>query len=555
MANSLLTGVSGLRAHQQMLDVVGNNLANTNTTGFKAQRVRFADLVYQTLNPGQGSTDGTTGGVNPEQVGLGVKTAAIDVNLQQGALETTQNTFDLALQGEGFFVANDGAQNVFTRAGAFGVDSNNFLVDPANGFRVQRFGTVGEGSATLPTFQAAGDNNIKIPLGVGIPGRATTKITMQGNLSANAVGPQAQTLTTSQPFKAGGVAATATTLLNGLDDNQIDYVAGDQVRLQGLTQAGAAVDTTFAVGPTSTLGDLVNAINANFPSSTASLDAQGNIVVTANNTGPSTLDVRFSDNAGNTGLTSFGNHSPTVTTIGKDGDIVPTGIQFFDTQGTPHFLSLQFQKVGNNVWNMTASIPSAEGTMIDNQVNGITFNDDGSFRLVNGTGAGDANLVVQITGLSAAQNMSLVLGTGGTFDGLTQVGGSSSAVAKDQDGYSAGFLSDVSVSQDGVVNGVFTNGRILPIAQLAVANFANAGALLRGGDNYASITSESGPALIGGGQSAGRGAVVQKALESSNVDVALEFTRLIIAQRGFQVNARTITASDEVLKELADIIR
>src|SRR3954452_2497747 len=119
MANSLLTGVTGLRAHQQMLDVVGNNLANTNTTGYKSQRVRFSDLVYQTLNPGQGATDGASGGVNPQQVGLGVKTAAIDVNLQQGALETTQNVFDLALQGNGFFVANDGSQNRYTRAGAF----------------------------------------------------------------------------------------------------------------------------------------------------------------------------------------------------------------------------------------------------------------------------------------------------------------------------------------------------------------------------------------------------------------------------------------------------
>src|SRR5205085_12243757 len=111
------------------------------------------------------------------------------------------------------------------------------------------------------------------------------------------------------------------------------------------------------------------------------------------------------------------------------------------------------------------------------------------------------------------------------------------------------------IGQDGVMNGIFTNGRTLPVAKLAIASFANAAALNRTGDNYYSLSNESGPALIGAGLAGGRGAVQQKALESSNVDVSVEFTRLIIAQRGFQVNARIITASDQILQDLANILR
>lgn len=555
MANSLLTGVSGLRAHQQMLDVVGNNLANVNTPGFKSQRVRFSDLVYQTLNQAAGATAGNGGGVNPLQIGLGVKVAAIDVNLQQGSLESTQNVFDLSLEGNGYFVANDGIQNHFTRAGAFGVDANNFLDDPSTGYRVQRFGTVGEGSATSPAFQIAGDNNIRIPIGTGIPGRATSQIRMQGNLSANAVGPLAQVLTSGQPLLAGGVAATAATLLNGLDSNQIDYIAGDQIRIQGATSGNTPVNVTVPVGPATTVGDLLAALNANFTDSTATLDASGNLVLTANATGPSFLNASIVDLSTNTGTTIWGNHALASTTTGKDGDTVTTGIQFYDTQGTPHYVSLQFQKQAANTWNLTATMNASEGTLIDNQVDGIIFNDDGSFRFVNGTGAGDSFLVAQINGLATPQTIGFALGSPNGFDGLTQVGGNSSAVARDQDGFAAGFLTNASVSQDGVINGIFTNGRILPIAQIAIADFANPAALLREGSNYFGLSSESGTALIGAGQTGSRGTVQQKTLESSNVDVALEFTRLIIAQRGFQVNARTITASDQVLEELANIIR
>jgi len=555
MGNSLYTGVTGLRAHQQMLDVVGNNLANSNTTAYKSLRTRFSDLVYQTISQATSSSTDAVGGTNPIQVGLGVKVAAIDPSLQQGSLESTGRDLDMALEGEGYFVGRNGAESFFTRAGAFGVDANNNLVDPSNGFRIQRFGTAGEGSATSPAFQASGNNDINIPIGTGIPGNATNSITLQGNLSATAVGPRAQTLTSAQPFRVGGVAATGATLLNSVDDNLVDYIAGDQLHFQGVDSLGNGVNFNIPAGPATTLNDLVTAINANFPGSLATLDVNGNISVQNVATGTSTLSLSINDLVTNTGGSSWGNHSLDISTVGKNGDSVKTGIQIYDSQGTSHNFNLTFTKQANNSWDLSVDINPAEGVVLDNLVQNITFNEDGSFRQATGTGLGDAQVSVQFTGFSAPQDISFFLGTSNAFDGLTQVGGSSSAVATGQDGYAAGFLTSLSIGQDGVMNGVFTNGRTLPIAQLAIATFANAAALDRVGDNYYGLTSESGPALIGAGLSGGRGGVQQKTLESSNVDVALEFTRLIIAQRGFQVNARIITASDQILQELANILR
>jgi flagellar hook protein FlgE len=162
---------------------------------------------------------------------------------------------------------------------------------------------------------------------------------------------------------------------------------------------------------------------------------------------------------------------------------------------------------------------------------------------------------VQFNGFATPQTLSFNFGTAGGFDGLTQNGGTSSASATGQNGFAAGFLSTLSIGQDGVINGVFTNGQTLAIAQVAVANFANPGALNRVGNNYYTLSSESGPALIGAGQTGGRGAVEQGQLESSNVDVSLEFTRLIIAQEGYQVNSHVITAADQILQDLGNIIR
>ncbi|MER3415392.1 MAG: hypothetical protein C4297_04150 [Gemmataceae bacterium] len=555
MASSMLTGVTGLRVHQQLLDVVGNNLANVNTIGFKSQRVRFSDLSYQTFSQGTRSVANNVGGTNPMQVGLGVRVSAIDTSLQQGTLETTGGDFDLAIQGNGLFVVNSGSRDLYTRAGAFGLDEDNYLVDPATGYRVQRFGSIGEGDATTPAFQTPGDTGIKIPFGTSIPGRATTEVVLQGNLSAQAVGPLKETLTSASPFTSGGTPATPATLLNALDTNTSPYAIGDQLIISGTDVDGSSVNFSLSVDTTTTMADLLAAISAAYSGATASLDAAGNLVLQADNAGPASLSMTIADHSSNVGGTNWAAHGMRLTVDGKDGDKVATSIQIYDEQGTAHSLSLTFIKKGNNLWDLVAAIPPADGTLTDNFVSNIQFNDDGSFRQVNGVGPGDADIELQIIGLSGTQTIRLNFGTANGFDGVTQFGGSTSVAATSQDGFAAGSLTSIAVAPNGQINGVFTNGRTLPLAQLALAVFPNPAGLLREGENYFSLSVQSGLPLVGAPMSGSRGSIQRGTLESSNVDVALEFTRLITAQRGFQINTRTITVSDQVLQELANIIR
>lgn len=136
MMRSLFSAISGLRAHQTWMDVIGNNIANVNTTGFKEGRVRFTDVLYQLIH-GAGAPGNNLGGINPEQIGLGASIAAIDTIQTQGALQMTGKPTDLAIQGDGFFIVQDASGNKFyTRDGAFGTDANGDLVNPATGMHV-----------------------------------------------------------------------------------------------------------------------------------------------------------------------------------------------------------------------------------------------------------------------------------------------------------------------------------------------------------------------------------------------------------------------------------
>lgn len=413
---ALFTGASGLATFSTDLDVVGNNLANLNTTGYKAQRTSFRDLVYQTLNAGS-VPSGTFGGVNPTQIGFGVGIGSVNTLFRQGTTTPTGRSLDAALQGTGFFVLSNGQFTAYSRNGGFSVDAAGFLVDPNTGFRVQRTGVVGEGSATEPAFQTPGINDIHIPFGAGAAGVPTTTITFQGNLS-----------------------------------------------------------TSLAVG-----------------------------------------------------------------------DVISTGIQFYDTQSAPHAVVFTFEKTGINTFEISAVVNGVNQTL---SATTITFDTDGLL-------VSPATIDMDVTGLSGvgAQTITLELGTPGQTEGLTQFGGGSTASAVNQDGSASGTLTDISIDLQGQLIGLFTNGRKIPVAQLAIAGFNNEDGLLRTGNNYFISSPASGEPVVGPAGAGGRGLVQGGSLEGSNVDIATEFAQLIIAQRGFQVNARTVTAANETLQELANIIR
>ena len=182
MMASLFAGVSGLKNHQVRMNVIGNNIANINTIGYKASRVNFQEALVQTFK-GAGRPSATSGGTNPIQLGLGMQVAAIDTLFQQGGLETTGQITDLAIQGSGFFVLGDTNGNKFyTRAGAFGFDSNANLVDPATGMFV--LGKNADSSGLIPSLATTGP--ITIPFGQQDPARSTQEITLSNNINASA---------------------------------------------------------------------------------------------------------------------------------------------------------------------------------------------------------------------------------------------------------------------------------------------------------------------------------------------------------------------------------
>lgn len=180
MLRSLFSGISGLRAHQTMLDVTGNNIANVNTTGFKASQAQFQDTLSQVLSNAGGPQEGV-GGTNPAQVGLGVRVAGITTNFQQGAAQLTNRSTDMMISGDGFFVVGKGNEQFFSRAGAFDFDATGQLVTP-DGALVQGWAAAADG-----TIDVNGPlTDIRLPIATLMGARETSGATFEGNLPSDA---------------------------------------------------------------------------------------------------------------------------------------------------------------------------------------------------------------------------------------------------------------------------------------------------------------------------------------------------------------------------------
>jgi flagellar hook protein FlgE len=415
MLRSMFDGVSGLRAHQTMMDVVGNNIANVNTIGFKSSSVIFQDTLSQLLRGASSGTGEASAGVNPEQVGLGVRVGGIETILTQGASQLTGRATDVAIQGDGFFIVRQGSENLYSRAGSFTFDANGYLTDPS-GAIVQ--GWLGELDGTVNT--SAPITDIKLPVGQVISPVATTSVQLGGNLSTQAA-------TTDVP--------------------------------------------------------------------------------------------------------------------------VSTAIEVIDSLGTKHRVTFEFSKTADNAWSMVAKDPA--GVAIGAPV-ALAF-DPATGALT--APAAPPSFTFTPTGGAAALTFTADFGTAGAAGSLTQFGGSSTAAATGQDGNGTGYLRSFAISDDGSVTGVFSNGRSQVLGRLALAAFNNPAGLVKAGGSLYRASSASGQPVDGTPGSAGRGALAAGTLEMSNVDLAQEFTNLIIAQRGFQANSRIITASDEMLQDLVNLKR
>lgn len=547
MGSALMSGVSGMKAHQTMLDVAGNNLANINTLGFKASRVTFSELLSETVREASQPT-GQTGGTNPIQIGSGAGLASVDRMMSQGGLKNTGGELDMAIEGAGYLVLNDGQRDVYTRVGAFAVDAQYRLVDPGTGYKVQRIGYEGVAEG----FQDAADDSIRIPYDVTLASKPTAHMTFSGNLSADVVESTTSRLASGLLYTAGGAPVTALTKLTDLD--QITgLVNGDQIGIAGTDAAGGDVDATFTVtdAANDTLGDLLGAISTAFGGSTADI-VNGQIELKDEAAGYSRTDLLLSyTGAGAFELPKYFQ----VLMPGSEG-LQNTDVEVFDSQGIAHIMSAAFIKSSTpNTWDLLLmSITGAVDQIGDRRINGITFLSDGSF---GGMGGAD-NATFEMTFSNdpgTPRTITMDFGTIGEYDGLSLTGGTSAVSARGQDGYASGQLTALTTTREGVLMGLFTNGVRKEIAAIKLATFQNPAGLTALGNNYMAASGNSGDPVPTRGLGGGAGAVRSGVLEESNVEVAGEFVNLIQAQNGFQANARTIRVANEILREVANLIR
>lgn len=229
MMASLFAGVSGLRNHQVKMNVIGNNIANINTIGFKTSRVNFQESLVQNIR-GAGRPSSVSGGTNPIQMGLGMQVGAIDNVFTQGGLETTGQITDLAIQGAGFFVLGDANNNRFySRAGAFGFDANANLVDPATGLYV--LGKMADSLGNIPSMATTGP--ITMPFGQQDPAQSTTEITVKNNLNSSA----SDSLVTNWSPGSSGVNAVQGEAADGVGGTHTISITGAQALRAAFTGA------------------------------------------------------------------------------------------------------------------------------------------------------------------------------------------------------------------------------------------------------------------------------------------------------------------------------
>ncbi|WP_331774909.1 flagellar hook-basal body complex protein [Sulfurospirillum sp. 1612] len=578
MMRSLWAGVSGLQAHQVAMDVEGNNIANVNTAGFKYSRVNFSDLLSQTSQIAT-APQGELGGQNPTQVGLGTQVSSITKIFKQGSVETTDKNTDLAIQNDGFFVVSPdgGKTDKFTRNGDFVFDADGNFVD-SNGYIVQGWL---QDTDTKQIDTNAPIQNITIDPGMTTPANPTSSVTIKANLNS---GPSVTNKSLIYQLDSTGantdgnkeVAAGAPSALDVgtlFDETGTSLALKDGDNFSLIFDNGTPVTTTFTYGTGAgdfqTTEDLRSqiqaAISAQSTGATATVNSSGKFEIT-NPTGGSSLQVSVvAGSQNNQNLLDI--MSPLQGTIPADGSTKITqslysathssSIDIYDSLGTKHTLQTNFRKISqdssNSTWEMVISVPDpgeistlAPKNYLATQ---ITFNSDGSL-------ATPSSLSINYTGNNGStgnQTISLQMGTSNQFDGMTSFDATSSTTNLTQDGYTGGNLTGIKIDETGTLIGSFSNGRSFGLAQVAMASFANNQGLESVGNGTYIQTSNSGDPIIGQANTGTRGSVQASSLEMSNVDLSRSLTQLIVVQRGFQANSKTITTSDQMLQTLLQL--
>jgi flagellar hook protein FlgE len=507
MIGSLFAGISGLNANATAMTVIGDNIANVNTTAFKSNRSSFANILSQ--------ASGSSG-----NVGRGVEFQGTTGSWTDGTLEGTGNGTDLAINGKGFFMVTDsGGTTYYTRAGGFNFDKDGTLVN-ADGLSVQGYAI----TQATGALGALGDISAS---GGSAPPQATTEATLTMNLDADATALTASTVTMDSTNALADVTLTAATA--GLAGNAISIRFADPAansQALGVSVSGSAVTVNLATDAggniTSTAAQVAAAINADAAASAlASAAAEG---------------------AG-TGVVAAGGQAS--LTGGLDASTYATSLTVYDSLGSPLILTLDCSRTAAG-WDWTAT-PS-DGASVS--TGSIAFDTDGNLT------SPASNPSIDITGLSTgAQDMAIewhLTDSNGSVNGYAA---DSATTSQSQDGYSAGSLRDLEVSEEGYVTGIYSNGQRQNLFQIALADFPSYQGLSKAGGNLYTESLASGSPLIGVPGSSQLGSISPSSLEGSNVDLSTEFVNMITTQRAFQANSRVITTSDDILQELINLKR
>lgn len=573
---AMMTGLTGLHANASKLDVIGNNIANANTTGFKSSRMMFQTQF--SLTPRDGSAPSQDfGGTNPFQIGMGVEVAGTQRNFGNGVISPTGDARDLAIDGKGLFIVQQGVQQVYTRAGAFRQDRDNNLVD-INGNKLLGFGVDSD-------FQIQGGvlSPINLPVGSLSVAQATRNARFAGNLNASG-----SVATTGSLSTLSGTATTGLSLIPGalfptsppnllepgsflfeiadplaptvplFSPGQILEISGAERGTRTIPNAQLSIDGTTTV--TDLIEFLSDALGINSAATppvgappagvtldnlTGMLTITGN-VGTVNDLQIDTTDLRLLNSGG-----QFVRNPFVMAEAGDaTGESVRTTTVVYDSLGAPVTVDLTFVLEGKDnsgtTWRYFADSPD-DTDLSPNLATGLVHFD--TLGQLQTTTPITVSIDRDDTGAATPLTMNLNLSQGA--DRITALSATQSAIASTfQDGYPLGTLSAFGVDSDGTIVGAFTNGLSRTLGQVAVATFNNIEGLEDIGDNLFRVGVNSGSPVIAVPGTMGTGAIVGGALEQSNVDLGVEFIEMIQTSTGYSASSRVVRTADELLQQL-----
>ncbi len=563
LSTALQNALSGMVANSEAITVFGDNISNVNTTAFKASRPNFETQISLKLGDASGPI-AARGGTNPTQVGLGVNFGSVSRDPTNGAITLTGVNTEMAVEGSGFFVLDDGNNQVYTRAGNFRLDGDFNLVD-TSGARVQGFGVDTDSNIVEGTLV-----DVVIPLGTVSIAQATENVRFTGNLNSSGdVASQAAQLTSAPLFSDPGatvpaVAGDALTTLHNAAGTPL-FATNDVITFNNLIKGTNTLqDRTFEINATNTTGSdgfgtTVGDLLAFFEdvigidtavSGGASISAAGEFVIDGN-TGTEN-DITFDAtniilNAGTAGASL-----PFTFTKGQaaDGESARTTFFGFDSLGNEltFDVTVVLESKSNSGTDWRFYVQSDSDTPVGRAISSgtMTFGNDGQILGTTGT-----NIAVDLAGTGAFTPQPIQLQFDSAESPLTALADEVSSVnPSNQDGFPLGTLVDFSVGGDGTIVGIFSNGQSRNQGRVALANFANAGGLESiGGNRFVTSANVGTPVIVSPG-SGGTGRVIGGALELSNVDVTEEFINLINASTGFRASSRVLSTSDQLIQEL-----